>query len=237
MKTNKWGPFFEDIPGWSDTEINAGSLAWYILDHPDLFPNWKADVRGIQDWVIRTLGIDYWKQYGLTVIGEQTAYRMQGNSHTSRHASVEIMYAEKSGDNANKAEAVRQLNWTTYMVDFDGKNWYPNFEVYEIWWTDGYGDYVRHFLRAMAAAPELAPSGQNHLLRSTSVVRSIHYEPKVITYQTFDPAATERLRVSTKPKTVSAGGNKIDTWGWQQLAQGGVLEVRHQTSGDIRLEF
>src|ERR1039457_1422434 len=36
MKTNKWGPFFEDIPteNWSDTEINADTLARYVLEHP-----------------------------------------------------------------------------------------------------------------------------------------------------------------------------------------------------------
>jgi hypothetical protein len=237
IKTNKWGPFFEDIPRWSDTEINAGTLAWYMMEHADLFPNWRTEVRGIQDWVLRTLGIDYWKRYGLTVIGEQTVYRMQGNSHTSRHASVEIIYAEKSGDTTKKAEAIRQLNWATYMVDDDGKNWYPNFEVYEIWWTDGYGDYVRHYLRAMAAEPELAPAGQNHLLRSSSVIRTIRYEPKSIAWQTFDPASTELLRVTAKPRSVSAGGKTIDTWTWKALAKGGVLRVSHDASGDLRVEF
>lgn len=50
--------------------------------------------------------------------------------------------------------AIRQLNWATYMVDTDGKNFYP---TNAIWMTDGYGDYVRHYLRAMAAVPQLAP--------------------------------------------------------------------------------
>jgi hypothetical protein len=26
LKNNRWGPFFEDIPGWSDTQINAVTL-------------------------------------------------------------------------------------------------------------------------------------------------------------------------------------------------------------------
>ena len=230
MKTNKWGPFFEDIPIWSDTEINAGTLAWYVLEHPNLFPNWKQDVRSMQDWVIRTLGIKHWEKYGLTVIGEQTAYRMQGQSHTSRHASVELLYAARSGDTALKEEAIRQLNWCTYMVDDDGKSWYPNFEVYEVWWTDGYGDYVRHFLRAMAAVPELAPPNQNHLIGSTSVVKSIRYEPERITWQTFDAKSTDTFRLARKPKSLAKD------WMWRPLKQGGVLEVRkNQETGSLSL--
>ena len=69
--------------------------------------------------------------------------------------------------------AVRQLFWATYMVDDDGKNCYPRDEV---WMTDGYGDYVRHYLRAMAFRPELAPSEQNHLLSTSSVIQLIEYQ-------------------------------------------------------------
>lgn len=37
LRANKWGPFFEDIEtsDYSDTEINADTMAFYILDHPD----------------------------------------------------------------------------------------------------------------------------------------------------------------------------------------------------------
>lgn len=62
--------------------------------------------------------------------------------------------------------AVRQLNWATYMVDKDGKNKYFHDEV---WLIDGYGDYIRHYLRAMAAAPELAPDNKDTLLRRSGL--------------------------------------------------------------------
>ena len=52
LKTNKWGPFFEDIPtgDWSDTEINADTLAAYILEHPDWDPDWREQAKRILDW-------------------------------------------------------------------------------------------------------------------------------------------------------------------------------------------
>ena len=72
-------------------------------------------------------------------MNEQTAYQTPGNSHTSRQASAELQYAALTDDNYIGKNAIRQLNWATYMVDNDGKNCYPNDEV---WMTDGYGDYV-----------------------------------------------------------------------------------------------
>jgi hypothetical protein len=60
-----------------------------------------------------------------------------GNSHTARHASVELMYCEATGDCATKEDAVRRLNWATYMVDTNSKNRYqpvskiPGFRVSE----------------------------------------------------------------------------------------------------------
>jgi hypothetical protein len=52
MKTNKWGPFFEDIPteAYSDTEINADTMARYILEHPSWDSNGPNDAAAILDW-------------------------------------------------------------------------------------------------------------------------------------------------------------------------------------------
>ena len=66
------------------------------------------------------LGIEKWRPYGVGVIGEQTVYKMQGPSHTSRHASIELRYAELTGGQSRVPEAVRQLNWCIYAVDHDG---------------------------------------------------------------------------------------------------------------------
>jgi hypothetical protein len=156
LKTQRWGPFFEDINIYSDTQINAGTMALYILETPG--------------WVEAG-----WSRYGVLATNEQTAYEVPGNSHTSRQASLELLWAEAAGDPSREAQAVRNLNWATYMVDTDGKNRYYRDDI---WLTDGYGDYVRHYLHAMAAAPELAPADQNHLLRTSSVVRSIDYGPR-----------------------------------------------------------
>jgi hypothetical protein len=243
MKTNKWGPFFEDVGEYSDTEINADSMAWYILEHPQWDANWRQDAPAILDWTVATFGTNGWAKYGVTAIQEQTRYRVPGNSHTARHASVELAYCEKTGDVAHKTEAIRQLNWATYMVDFDGKNRYPGDEV---WLTDGYGDYLRHYLRAMAAMPELAPAGGNHLLRTSSVIQKIAYEADAITYQTFDAASRERFRVAFDAVDVTVGGVPLKKFaraedldhqdGYFLDPTGrtkGLVEIRHSQSNTV----
>ncbi len=243
IKTNKWGPFFEDIPVWSDTEINADTLAWYIMEHPAWGDDWRQTCHDILDWTRSTFGNSEWAKYGVTAINEQTAYKVPGNSHTSRHWSVELIWADKTGDWSCKDDAVRALNWATYMVDVDGKNRYPRDFV---WLTDGYGDYVQHYLRAMAACPALSPKGQNHLLRTSSVVRNIHYDKQNISYATFDPMSRELLTIAFTPAHVKAGGidlprlestadlEKQEGYVFESAPDGsGVLRIRHDKSGDV----
>jgi len=255
MKTNKWGPFFEDIPGWSDTQINAITFAQFMMNHPEYFPDWKSDVKGIFSWVYEKLGNNEWEKYGVIVVNEQTAYQTPGNSHTSRQASAELQYASLAGDLSRLTNAVRQLSWATYMVDDDGKNCYPRDEV---WMTDGYGDYVRHYLRAMAFAPELAPSDQNHLLSSSSVIQLMEYpvsfnkfltpeipadklEKSLLHYRTFDKKSIEVIRLTTKPATVFVNHQEIkeinvpdmEGWSWKPLQKGGILTIRHLNGNKI----
>ena len=124
LRTNKWGPFFEDVPTevFSNTEINADTMAMYILEHPRWDANWKKDAAAILDWSYQSFANHEWEKFGVIAINEQTAYKVPGNSHTSRHASVELLYCEKTGAMERKDAAIRRLNWATYMVDTDGKN-------------------------------------------------------------------------------------------------------------------
>jgi hypothetical protein len=254
LKNNMWGPFFEDIPGWSDTQINAVTFAQFMMNHPGYFPEWKTEVNGIFEWVYSVLGNHEWDKYGVTVVNEQTAYQTPGNSHTSRQASAELQYSRLTADPSRIRNAVLQLNWATYMVDHDGKNCYPRDEN---WLTDGYGDYVRHFLRAMAEKPSLAPPDQDHILSSTSVVQYAVYpklneeypggelqagpvDRRMVQYRTFDDVATEVLRLAAKPSEVRVGQQVIpestgtgEGWEWEPMPVGGVLTIRHSSSNQV----
>jgi hypothetical protein len=240
VKTNKWGPFFEDVPGWSDTQINAITYAMFIMENPDLDLHWKQTVDGIFHWVYHELGDKKYEKYGVVVIDEQTAYRVPGNSHTSREASIELMYWEKSGDTTYVRNAIRQLNWATYMVDDDGKNFYP---TNAIWMTDGYGDYTRHYLRAMAAAPQLAPDNEDHLLRSSSIISNIRYQEDKISYTVFDPSSEEIFRLTSRPDKIQVNGTRLDEVAniadegstWQPLDKGGILKINQSDGNQVEI--
>jgi hypothetical protein len=208
LRSMRWGPFFEDIHIYSDTQINAGTAALHALENPGWLPDTVAAVRRVLDWCDATFGNPLWARYGARPTNEQTAYEVPGNSHTSREASLELMWAEASGDRSRVPQAVRNLVWATYMVDSDGRNRYYRDDV---WLTDGYGDYVRHYLRAMAAMPDLAPSDQNHLLRSSSVVRRIDYGAGEIAYEKWDARSRERLKLGAwAPGAVEGGSMRWD---------------------------
>ncbi len=241
LRLNKWGPFFEDIPGWSNTQTNAVTFACFIMEHRDLFPEWKADVRSIFDWTYRELGNHEYEKFKVTVMNEQTVYKVPGNSHSSRQASAELLYTALSGDTAYKANAIRTLNWATYTVAADGRNRYIRDDI---WLTDGYGDYVRHYLRAMAAMPELAPADRNRLLRSSSVVCRINYARDSITYSIFDPVSSGLFRLTGKPSFVRVDGKMLEEnpregpyWTWKPLDRGGLLELYGAPGRQVTILF
>jgi hypothetical protein len=253
LQNNRWGPFFEDVPGWSDTQINAITFAQFMMNHRQYFPDWKAKVNEIFKWVYATLGNNKWERYGVIVVNEQTAYQTPGNSHSSRQASAELQYTALTGDSSYKENAIRTLNWATYMVDTDGKNRYPQDEN---WLTDGYGDYVRHYLRAFAAIPELAPSDEDHILSTTSVIQFAEYknspykkfqfdeEPSgtiKLKYTTYDKQGSEVIRLASKPTKILFNrkvaneniGDKEEGFQWHTLPVGGLLIIKRTNAYDV----
>ena len=255
MKENKWGPFFEDVDWWSDTQINAMTFARFIMEHRNYFPGWKNDVLKIIEWVHKTFGNDKWKKYGVMVTNEQTVYQTPGNSHSSRQAADELLYVSLSGDSSFYNNDVRELNWATYMVDFDGKNRFPQDEP---WLTDGYGDYVRHFLRAMDAIPSLAPPGEDHILSSTSVIQQADYEGNFkkfiylnfenvdsnkvkLFYRTFDTTGSEKIKLRRKPSAVLLDNKPMheskagEGYEWKPVSKGGLLIVRRENGRKVIL--
>ncbi len=256
LKNNRWGPFFEDIPVWSDTQINAITFAKFMMENPQLFPQWKTEVKGIFDWVHKNLGDKAWIKYGVEVICEQTAYKVPGNSHTARQSATELMYCKLSGDTTLKQNAIRGLSWATYSVDHDGKNNYPRDEI---WLTDGYGDFIRHYINAFAALPELAPDYANHILQSTSVLTQVDYALDInkrlaqdtdndqlktikIFYRSHDEKSTEVIRLTQKPTKVLVSNLEIketkdpnqDGWSWKPMTVGGMLQIKH-TGTDVKI--
>jgi hypothetical protein len=246
MKQNKWGPFFEDVDWWSETQINAMTFARFIMEHREYFPDWKNDVQKIIAWVHTHFANEQWKKYGVTVTNEQTVYPTPANSHSARQAADELLYVSLTGDSSMYENALHELDWATYMVDFDGTNKFPTDEP---WLTDGYGDYVRHYLRAMDATPSLTPPNEDHIISSTSVIQEADYAGHLakpvylrfentdsnkvaLFYRSFDEAGTEKIKFKTKPSSVLLEYKLLEEnktkegYEWKPMNGGGLLVIR-----------
>jgi hypothetical protein len=237
IQDQKWGPFFEDVGEWSQTQINAMTCARYMMEHQKYFPDWKMQVKNIIDWVHKNFNNEKWKKYGVTVTNEQSVYPVPGNSHSARQAADELLYGSLTHDTAMYTNAIRELNWAGYAVDTDGKNCYPTDEP---WLTDGYGDYVRHYLRAMATYPELSPD-EDHILSTTSVIQQVSYHTSsaLLFYRTFDTTGMEEIKLKAKPSAVLLNDTAIpqsstgEGYTWTPMQKGGTLIVRRQKGNKV----
>jgi hypothetical protein len=176
------------------------------------------------------------------VMSEQAADMAKMGSHTARFGATSALWFARTGDTSARDRAARSLNWATYMCTDDGIVAVSEDQNEGFWFSDGYGDYIRHFLVAMAAVPEWAPSHENHLLSTTSVVTRIDYAPERIAWRTFDADATETFRLTSRPAKVTIGGAALEERGdlddegfvTRPLGTGGVaVRVRHRSAGEM----
>lgn len=252
---NRWTGFYEDTRyhPWSRNQASPTLTADYLLSHPSpasIDPAWREHVEGMLRWVESSFGRGPF--FGARGIDEQRAPGRPGccspaglGSDTARWAAAYASLAALTGDSRAREKAVRALNYATYFARRDGlvaccgrrpANTY--------WFSDGYGDYLRHFNQAMAAIPELAPRNADHLLGSTSVVRSVSYGRRSVTYRTFHRSAIDVLRLASRPVQVLAGGRPLprltdlteEGFVEERLAGGGyAVRVRHDSSAIVRI--
>jgi hypothetical protein len=110
------------------------------------------------------------------------------------------------------------------------------------WFTEGYGDYIRHFLVGFAAIPEWAPTGANHLTGSTSLVTSVSYGEQSVAYTTRDATATDSLRLAFVPHSIRVDGQLLPERsdlaqpGWTHDPDSGVLRILRDSGSNVLVE-
>lgn len=245
MRTFVWKGYFEDIPNdpYNKNRVQNIPLetARYLIMNPGKDPDYDIHVPALIYWVATAF-----KDDKMDAIKEQFWCYASMGSHTARYASLCAMWYEKTKIEWFKDQAYRYFNWATYVCDINGYVIVgPDF-VKQYWFTDGYGDYIRHFIDGMAAIPEWAPTDENHLLRSSSVVQNISYSQKGITYSTFDNQSETVFRLTSKPKKITANGQIIDeakklsrnSWTWKTLdKEGGALHLCYSSGNKIIIDL
>jgi hypothetical protein len=252
MVNDVWANYFEDVAPRTDlqnlNQLNPGQTARYLLEHPELDPNWFSHVTNLLDFIEDTFGgTDEGEpglQYGARVISEQMIYKYKMASHTARFGAVHAMLYAATGNLGAKEKACRSLNWSTYMcrtngVVIEGPTEYIVSPA--CWFTDGHGEFVRHFMLAIGAVPEWAPPGEDHLTHSTTVIKNVSYSTNRITYTTFANGSLETLRISFAPVAVLADGQllseraELSLPGWVYTPSNGVLRIRHDSGTRVQI--
>jgi hypothetical protein len=249
MKNQQWSGYFEDIAIHAThdnyNQYSPMETARYLLEHPTADPAWKTDVPALIAWVEATLVHQSVKdepgvQWGANTVSEQLADQNRMASHTARYASVNAMWAEAAGDADAQEKAFRSFNWATYMCRDNGVvNVGP--KDTHVWFTDGYGDYIRHFIAGMAAVPAWAPDGQNHLLRSSSIATSVSYAAGEVDYLAADASGQEVLKLAFTPSqlwmdgVLTAPQTDPSVQGWSFDAASRVLRVTRTGASSIRV--
>jgi len=252
LRNDAWSGYFEDIELQADPSSNpnqyaAMRTARWLMAHPDDDASWRGDVTHLIDWVSRLFGDDTDReagvQWGATAISEQAADMAKMGSHTARFGTTLALWAEATGDAAARERGFRSLNWATYMCGDDGIVAVGEDSNEGWWFSDGYGDYIRHFMVAMAAVPDWAPAHENHILRSTSIVTEVDYAKATrLSWATFDADATDTIRLAFPPASVVAGGVPLEER--EDLADAGyvmrmlpsgdsIVRVRHRAPGEV----
>ena len=253
---DKWSGYFEDVPR-NPKNVNQAAptyTAYYLLSRPDpqaVDPDWINHVGHLIDWVRRSLGRGpFFGAWAIDEQGEPPAYygccsRSGLGSDTSRWAAINALYFEKTHDSQAKEDAFRSLNYATYFAAADGRiSCCGEGFGGQYWFSDGYSDYLRHFNWVMGAIPELAPVGEDHLLRSSSVVRRVEYAERSLRYRTFDSDGSEVLRLTYKPARVLAGSRSLPERGElteegytaKPLSDGGyAVRIRRTQSAEVEI--
>ena len=237
---NAWSGFYEDVP-YNPASRNQASptmTALYLLADPSRDPDWQQDTSSLLQYVRASFGRGPFA--GAWAIDEQRAPGRPGccspvglGSTTSRWAAANALLAARTGDDGARELAFRSLNYATYfaasngLISCCGKRRHNTY-----WFSDGYADYLRSFNWAMAALPELAPKGQNHLLGSSSVIQAVSYGRRSVAYRTFDRSSAEVLRLDFRPTRVVGA----DSWDAQPVDGGDyIVRIRHDHSRRIQI--
>ena len=250
MQNGNW------VDGHSDNWINgttnwsatcASDMCLYMLDHPDWDPNYLTNVPRLLQWAetnfvnVSTPDGLPGQYHGAYVPAEQKIFMWRMGYQAARLGAQYAQWYAVSGDATYKDRAYRCFSYNTYMMQSNGQSSDGPTDTVGFWWSDCYGEGPRMYYYGLAAVPEWAPPGENHLLRSSSVVKSVAYTSNSVSYTTFDDGSTETLRLAFAPNGVLVNGAALleradlSQAGWVFTASNGVLRIRHDSGTNVQI--
>jgi hypothetical protein len=245
FSNGKWVDGHTDtyITGTSNlSNLSASNAGLYLSDHITFSSQWRNVLPSLIKWteenfVFKAAKGEPSQMWGANIVSEQVAFMPKMDYQTARYAAQCAKWYRLSGDKLYKEKAFRSLNFVTYCNDTTGKAYESPFSKgVNSWWSDSYGECPIMFYHALAAVPEWAPKGENHILYSTTVLKNIKYQDGRVTYTATEKFGTEYLRVAFKPAVTQIGHMKISPR-ISKLSDGDYyLIIQRNRAGVVRVE-
>ena len=251
-----WGHHFWDWLNPVATCSLPAYTAAYMMNRPDCFPEWRTDIRNFVSMFLCRASVNPASQgnvyRGAWAFPE--ASNCCGKSlqyPTMAMAATLGRYAAVTGDAWAREVARRQSLLVTYDahetgVVEDGVDGGP--VVAGDWFNLAHPWPLRSVLECLAWQPDvLGTNRENHIMRTSSVVRSVRYGKGRVAYSAYDASAPSEdvLRLAFRPKSILADGAALQEkatlsengYRIQALSNGDCLAtIRHDGCRDVVVE-
>ncbi len=248
-----WGRNFWDWEDPVQSLFPTDADAEYMMNHQDVFPNWKNDARNIIGLYLNHTSVNPGSKSD-TYSGAWAYPESSGCCGLSLSyspmvlASTFAQYGVEADSEWGKEIARRSQMLATYDA-------LPNGQAKD--GIDGGtpvdGDWFKiaqpmalvYVLKTMAWLPGIMGANrENHIMRTSNVVKHVTYDKGVIAYSTFDAPspATDVLRLAFVPASVTADGKQffqrsdLDANGYTVRRRAGgdcIVTIRHDGATQV----
>jgi hypothetical protein len=256
LENETWGRHYWDWGNPVQVPNVTAFVAKYMMDHKDEFPNWRNDCRNIMTVCLNRLGVSP-QSNGDVYSGAWAEPESCGCCGQCLTAMPGLMadawarYGVEADSDWAREIARRMTILTTYDFHetgvaedkFDG-----GVVTVGEWFEAAHMAPARMSLAVLGWLPEvLGANRENHLVRSSSVVRNVRYAAGRIEYVTFDaPAeAIDVLRLAFVPQRITGGGQNLERrtdlsangYTVKPLGNGDcMVSIRHDGRSDIAVQ-
>ena len=215
-----FGNYYWDWDNPTYTFAVAGFVSQYMMDRPEVFPDWRTDVRNIMSQIYCRLSVNPESMgdvySGAWAYPESSSCCLASLQYPiPATAAVFARYGEITKNAWASELARRQVILWTYDIHETGVvEDLINGGVYvaAIWFNCGHTWPFKSLLDHIAWQPELTgASRENHIMRSSAVVADVRYGRGRIEYRTYDAVAPceDVLRLAFAPNSISADGKSL----------------------------
>ncbi len=219
-ENDAWGRNYWD---WNDpvqAENVTEFVCRYLMAHPGVFPNWRNDVRNILTLFLNRTSVDAGSGGG--VFSGAWAYPESsgccGRSLWYGPMELAPVYAEL-GHRTRDARMLEMARRMMLLATYDGHETgvvEDNIDGGQIvaggWFKIAHPMALKHALNAIGWQPEeFGAPRENHIVRTTHVVRDVQYADGSVRYSTYPALGpnVDVLRLSFRPTRVMADGKPL----------------------------